>query len=354
MIRSIDLLERPVRLRLPFRFGVVTLTECPQAFAVVRIELANGRGATGCAAEMMAPKWFDKSLDLTNEDNFEQLRVVLGLARDAYLGDRTPATAFGHFARHYDEQQRAAGTLGFNPLLANYGPALIDRAVLDAVCRAHALSFYTAMRANLPGLGSDHPAFANFDFMAFLSALRPATSIAARHTVGLVDAIGREDLSTPVNDGLPETLEDVVTRYGHHHFKLKLGGKVDADIARLCAIATVLERHAPSYVATLDGNEQYGNQDQLTELLARMKEIPALATMLSRIAFIEQPIHRDAALVADFRNNRLDVPLLIDELDSNLDTFIEFSRARLHRDFEQNLQGVVQVLSERRAVCRLE
>ena len=37
-VREVDLYQRPVVLRLPFRFGVVTLTECPQAFARVRIE----------------------------------------------------------------------------------------------------------------------------------------------------------------------------------------------------------------------------------------------------------------------------------------------------------------------------
>ncbi len=39
-IVSIDLLERDVRLRMPFRFGVVTLTESPQAFvrALIRLQ----------------------------------------------------------------------------------------------------------------------------------------------------------------------------------------------------------------------------------------------------------------------------------------------------------------------------
>lgn len=42
-IAEIALYERPVRLRLPFRFGVVTLTEAPQAFVRLRIELPGGR-----------------------------------------------------------------------------------------------------------------------------------------------------------------------------------------------------------------------------------------------------------------------------------------------------------------------
>lgn len=102
VVREIELFERPVVLRLPFRFGVVTLTECPQAFARARIGFADGSSSWGAAAEMMAPKWFDKNLAVSNEDNFNQLRDVLKMACAAYLGDGTPATAFGHFARHYE------------------------------------------------------------------------------------------------------------------------------------------------------------------------------------------------------------------------------------------------------------
>ena len=86
-LREIELYERPVVLRLPFRFGVVTLTHSPQAFARARIEFGDGASAWGAAAEMMAPKWFDKNLQLSNEDNFDQLRDVLRMARAAYLSD---------------------------------------------------------------------------------------------------------------------------------------------------------------------------------------------------------------------------------------------------------------------------
>src|SRR5207253_7920217 len=73
-IREIELYERPVHLRLPFRFGVVTLRDCPQAFVRARVEAEDGRTGWGAAAEVMAPKWFDKNLQLSNEDNFDQLR----------------------------------------------------------------------------------------------------------------------------------------------------------------------------------------------------------------------------------------------------------------------------------------
>lgn len=326
-IAAVDLFERPVRLRMPFRFGVVTLTECPQAFVRVRLALADGTHAEGGAAELMAPKWFDKDLALSNEDNFEQLRTVLRLAREAYLSDPAPATAFGHFARHHDAHARTAAARGFNPLLASYGPALLDRAVLDALCRVRGVSFYDAMRGNLPGMGPQHPQFAGLDFTGFLAGLAPAQEIAARHTVGLVDAITAADQAERVGDGLPETLEEVVQAYGHRHFKLKVGGKVEADLARLQAIAAVLDRAQHPYVATLDGNEQYEDAAGVQELVRAIRATPALARLWSSILFIEQPIARKRALQVDLARADLGKPVIVDESDGELESFVQ---ARAH------------------------
>ena len=326
-VREIELFERPVVLRLPFRFGVVTLTQCPQAFVRARIECTDGRSSWGAAAEMMAPKWFDKNLALSNEDNFDQLREVLTLARGAYLGDGTPATAFGHFARHYDGHLRAAAARGHNPLLANYGPALLDRAILDALCRSQDVSFSAAMQGNLAGIGAQRPEFGGMDFDQFLAALKPAATIEARHTVGMVDAITAADLVAPVNDGLPETLEQVVQRYGHRYFKLKVGGKLQADIDRLTAIASVLDRLSQPYFASLDGNEQYPDAAGVSELLGRMRATPALRRLNDSILFIEQPISRLHAMEVDLRSAGLDQPVIIDESDGELDTFLQ-ARAR--------------------------
>jgi hypothetical protein len=322
-VREVALHERPVTLRLPFRFGVVTLTECPQAFARVRIELADGRSTWGGAAELMAPKWFDKNLALSNDDNFGQLRSVLHRAREAYLGDASADTAFGHFARHHDAHQAACAARGYNPLLASYGPALVDRAILDALCRVQGVSFDAAMRGNLAGIDARHAQFTGFDWAGFLGALKgPADTIAARHTVGLVDAITDADVTQPVNDGLPESLQQVVARYGHRHFKLKVGGKVNDDVARLSAIASVLDRIEGDIVVSLDGNEQYDSAEGVAELLARMQGLPALQRLWRAIAFIEQPIHRKSALATDVRAIAAIKPVIVDESDGELDAFV--------------------------------
>ena len=322
-VREVRLYERPVRLRMPFRFGVVTLREAPQGFVRVRIEDLAGRSAWGASAELLAPKWFDKNLALTNEDNFEQLRLALQLAAEAYTGDATPRTAFGHFAAHYSGLIEAGAKRGLNKLTANFGPAQVDRAVLDALCRMEGCSFYDAVRANLPGVDAsvlpDTRDLAGFDMPRFLWGLAPAASVAARHTVGLVDVIAGHPKQ--VNDGLPESLEEVVAAYGHTYFKLKVGGDPDADLKRLAEIAAVLDRTEKPYVVSLDGNEQYDDLGALQALWRKMTEAPALKRLVASILFIEQPITRAHALDADVSVLSAIKPVIVDESDDGLDVF---------------------------------
>src|SRR5207237_3167718 len=131
-VLEIQLFERGVHLRMPFRFGIVTLTQAPQAFVRARVRLENGVEGEGAAAELRAPKWFDKNPALSNEANFEQLRTALRLAREGYLAAGAN-TGFGHFMAHYRPQIAAGAKHGLNRLTACFGPALIDRALLDAL-----------------------------------------------------------------------------------------------------------------------------------------------------------------------------------------------------------------------------
>ena len=322
-IAEIELLEAPVVLRMPFRFGIVTLRECFQAFVRVRIETLNGKSAWGATAEMIAPKWFDKNPSLTDDENFEQERDVLRIARQAYLSDSSADTAFGHFIRHHDSHLKFCASKGYNPLLASYGNALIDKAVLDALCRERNMSFYQVMQSNSLGMDNRHPQFDGINFSSFLNDLSPSTHIHARHTVGMVDAITADDITEPVNDGLPETLEQVVTHYGHRYYKLKVCGQLDKDIARLTDIASVLDQIKEPYFASLDGNEQYKNAEEVAELLSAMRATPALNRMVNSIMFVEQPISRAHALDTDLSHMALGLPVIMDESDGTLDAFVQ-------------------------------
>src|SRR5687767_5634959 len=305
-LASIDFLERDVKLRMPFRFGVVTLTESPQVFVRCRIRAEDDREAEGAAAELLAPKWFDKNPALSNEDNYEQLRDSLRKAREHHLAHGME-TAWRHSQPAQLPPRRG--------LVENYGPALLDRAILDALCRLLGISFYAAIQKNVVGAET----FEGLDLPAVFAKLTPGKAISARHTVGLVDPITAADQKERVNDGLPETLEEVVARYGQRWFKLKVGGDAKADVERLSAIAAVLDRIGEPYHASLDGNEQYEDMEGVAELWSKMKAEPRLKRMVESIIFIEQPVKRQKALERKIAG--IDKPVIIDESDDALDAF---------------------------------
>jgi hypothetical protein len=322
-VLGVEAFEQPFRLRMPFRFGVITLREGRQATVRVQLRLDDGREGFGYAAEMLAAKWFDKNPALTDVENYDELRKAIEIAADAYR-QAPPSTPFDLFADNYRYQMRAGRGLELPPLVASYGNALLDRAVLDGVCRLFGVSFWTAMRSNVAGMTA-HPVVPDlgaFDFNAFLAGLEPVTSIEARHTVGLVDPITAADQppGTRVDDGLPETLEEVVAAYGQRCFKLKVGGEVRADLDRLVKIAGVLDGIAGLHV-TLDGNEQYDDVESVIELWSAMESEPRLQKLCAATLFIEQPIKRQVALARSVALLARLRPVIIDESDGELDAF---------------------------------
>jgi hypothetical protein len=329
VIREIRFFEREVRLRLPFRFGVVTLTHCPQVYVSVTLEFENAKYVQGCAAEMMVPKWFDKSKELSNEDNFNQLRKSLIITRDAYQSDRTLKNTWQYFSHYYTGIIKEGENNQLNHLTSNYGPALIDRALIDALCHFLGISFYDAIHSNQIGLNqNDLPQFADlkdFNINKFLSALSCKTHISARHTVGLIDALDETDLNSEHNlrpdDNLPITLQQVVKTYGHKYYKIKVSGDLTGDINRLKRITPIIQDIANE--VTLDGNEQYSDPAAFLEFLHVFKATPSLEKLFKKVIFIEQPLHRDVTMHSNVANISKHKPLLIDESDSDLDSYVK-------------------------------
>ena len=323
-LKAADLFERDVKLRLPFRFGVITMTEATQAVARVRVALPDGRSATGVAAETLAPKWFDKNPALSDEQNIEQLRRAIAIAAELYRA-REAATCFSLYADTYKDQLARGAAADLNPLVASYGPALLDRAIIDALGRILDMSFAEMVRTNVLGMGVTAltPDLKGFELPQFLARLAPDETIQVRHTVGLVDPITASDQKPEqrVNDGLPETLEEVTRHYGCRYYKLKVGGDIAADLDRLSRIAAVLDRDIGDYQSTLDGNEQYESVDGIAELWRRMTETPSLKRLVASIIFIEQPIKRTFALSRPVGTLGRERPLIIDESDGDLDAF---------------------------------
>jgi hypothetical protein len=323
-LEEVERYERPMTMRLAFRFGVITVTGGTQAVIRARISLPDGRSSQGVAAEALAAKWFEKSPEFTDEQNLDQLRQSLDIAIDHYKACGA-ATPFDLFAGTYQEQQRKGAALRLNPLVASYGPALLDRAILDALGKITGNSFAQMISQNLPGISTTAltPDIEQVSLQRFLAALKPAESIELRHTVGLVDPLTAGD-RTPmerINDGLPETLEEVVSYYRGRYYKLKVSGDIKADLERLTKIAFVLDHRLPDYRTTLDGNEQYEDIEGIVELWRKVSETPALARLVQSTLFIEQPIKRQIALSRSVEPLAKLRPVIIDESDGELSSF---------------------------------
>lgn len=337
--------ERPVTLRLPFRFGVVTLREAPQLFIRARVRLADGREGEGVAAELLVPKWFDKSPELSNADNFNQLRRAVAIAARHMIGVGEQ-TAFGITASANAGHRAECTAAGLNGLVASFGTALIERAIIDALGRVDGVPAATLVRDNLLGIDAAlTPDLAGFDLDKFLGGVKPAGTIFARHTVGLVDAITRADTQGKrLDDGLPESLEEVIAAYGHVYFKLKVGGNADEDIERLARIATVLDRSAAPYKVTLDGNEQYEDVDAVLELWRRIGEDKRLARLKASLLLIEQPIARAQALSKPVHSLAKDIAVEIDESDSDYDVFPRARALGYHGISSKSCKGFYRAL----------
>jgi hypothetical protein len=273
-VRSIEFAERPIRFKMPFRFGAVTVEGAPQVFVHAEIEVEGHDRSMGTTAELLVPKWFNKDPALSVDQTVDQLRRSLDIARKLYLTEQRPDTAFALSATRTDAQISECSREGIPDLAAAYGPAELDKAILDALLRALGLDCFEGLRRNVVGLDARlTPDMDGAAIESFLSGRQPAATIAVRHTVGLVDPV--------------QSLGHEVSATGCRYFKLKHGGDPEQDHTRLAAIAEALAATGIDYRVTVDANEQYADIDALETLcdaLAKNWAIPAGETGSRRIA----------------------------------------------------------------------
>lgn len=338
-VREVEVFLRHIRTRMPFRYGKAEVTGQPYAHLRVRFEPE----ATGVSAAALPPLWFDKRAGLTHEDTVRDLLRSIAIAADVYKG-APAATPYQLHRTCEPEARRRATVEQMNDLTAGFGVALLDAAVIDASCRLGLRTFHRGLREDLFGIGPE--------FGAIVPPV-PLPRIAVRHTVGLSDPIYGSELLTPIRDGLPETLDDVVRTYQPHWYKIKLGGDADANLDRLRKIALVLDRDAGEYEVTLDGNEQFHDMNEVVALARRIADRPWLRNLWNRTAWIEQPVTRDESLVPDVSTalKRLSKPVIIDESDGTDDAVDRALALGYHGISAKNCKGVYRTLhSYKRAV----
>lgn len=309
-VHDISFFERPVTFARPFRFGAVVINATPQAFVRVEIEVEGKGRATGASAEFLVPKWFDKRPHLSPEETVSELRRSLLIARDIYLAHSGFETAFGLHAACIGAQVEACAREDIPPLAAAYGPAEIDKAILDALLRCAGANFFDGMKSNIAGVDARLSGdLADADVSRFLADRKRLERVAIRHTVGMDDTVEGEG-------GVADQKENAGARY----FKLKLNGDPQHDADRLTRIGKELATLPYDYRVTLDANEQYADLAALSALVDRLDREAALGPIAAKLLYIEQPMPRDITrqlpLGALARRD-----FIVDEADDSYDAF---------------------------------
>jgi len=326
-VRSIQLRVRAMRTRFPFRYGIASLEALPHLFVHAEIEL-DGEVHNGIASDGLPPKWFNKDPDSSVEQDLAtMIAVIQNSARIAPLLTSQPRSFFAwwqdlfHEVTHWCEQHE-------HPLLlAQFGASLIERAVLDALCKAHQESLHKLLKA--PTLGID---FGCIDdrladlTVADILPVSPLDKVSVRHTVGLADPLCGNDISEAdrLKDGLPQALDEVIQQYDVQYFKIKLSGQDFTDFNRLDAISSILRELRPAgYKVTLDGNENFKSIADFRRFYEALVSRESLSDLMAHVLWVEQPLHRECALLSTVKGELEsweNAPrLIIDESDAGLD-----------------------------------
>ena len=224
-----------MRTRMPFRYGITTLTAVPHLFMRVELEI-DGRRHVGLAADHLPPKWFTKNPDTAPREDIAQLLKVITAACDIARAAPASDSVFDLWHRIYQGQAAWGGGWNLPPLLSHFGTSLVERGVIDAFCRAQERHVPAGARgepASACGSACCSRSWTGREPREFLPAA-PPREVFARHTVGLTDPLTDADVTPAerVDDGLPQSLEACVRHYGLSYFKIKLWGDAARDAER--------------------------------------------------------------------------------------------------------------------------
>jgi len=336
--------------RIPFRYGKACLTRCPQ-LVVEAIIAAGGQTHAGFSGDCLPPGWFDKTPGKDFRAQIDDMLAVLQWSREVYGEEFRNATSFfPAWHRAHDRIQSRCRELGFTKLLAAFGSSLLERAVVDAMCRAARTSFAAAVRANLFGIdaGAVHLGLARLQPRDWLPN-EPLPSIFVRHTIGLGDPLTGADVpeQQQLDDGFPQTLEEYVKQCGLRYFKVKVSHDTARDMDRLRQIAAIVQGvRGDDYGLTIDGNEQYPTVSDFAELVAAMQSEPALATLWKNVLAIEQPLERNVALdparTAGIHELSQSKPVIIDESDGGLEDYAQAIERGYRGVSSKNCKGAIK------------
>jgi hypothetical protein len=351
---GLRILDYSLRLRnsftkTPFRYGNGELTACPQALVRVTVEF-NGNVSQGFAADCLPPLWFDKSADTSYSRQIDDMCETIVAAGDLVDANMSFDNALD-FSLSLSKSDRP--NLLKNELLASFGKSMLERSVIDAVCRSVGGTFGDLIVSGV--LCDDRQISLTLDSGRTVTAHvwahdKRSSSIAVRHTIGMADEIWDANVSS-MGTALQTHIRSSKLRY----FKIKIGNRGREDVDRIVQIAKCIEAEVGGqYAATVDGNEQFACFTDFLELYAQLQATPSLGKFCNNVVAIEQPISRRHGLdpsqlvgLAEFTSQ---TPVIIDESDEKWSSFAQAVEYGYTGTSSKSCKGVFKALLNRQIV----
>jgi L-alanine-DL-glutamate epimerase-like enolase superfamily enzyme len=330
--------------RLPFQYGIATMTRVPEIFIRLQVQFDPAPTA-GFSSDCLPPKWFTKIPEKPLQEELAEMLTVIQHALETAVGIEGESV-FACWQSLYSAQERWANERHIPPLLAHFGTSLVERALIDAFCRARQMTFAQAMGDNSLkiDLGKIHSALRGKAPSDFLPAA-PRRNVIVRHTVGLADPLTDRDIKERLNDCLPQSLQACARIYGLRHFKIKINGNLETDMERLEKIAETLRQAAPrDFRFSLDANEQFKSVAAFREYWQIIAHRDS--DFFNRLLFVEQPLHRDVALQPAVEKEWKAWPdrpaIIVDESDGTLDAVPTALRLGYAGASHKNCKGIIK------------
>ena len=346
-----------LKTRMPFKYGIATMTEVPMVFVRIEAEI-DGTKTAGIASDLLPPKWFTKVPEDPLEKEISDMLQVIRKALSQALGQAADS-AFDLWKLIYDGQSRWAEANNIPALLAHFGTSLVERALIEATCKAGNKTLGQALLSGSLGFepGRIHSCLEGQSASSLLPKT-PLAKVQARHTVGLGDPLNSNqiDADDRIDDTLPQSLDQCIQAYGLRHFKIKINGDIEWDLDRLKNVAKCIEQHADSdFAFSLDGNEQFQSVTAFRDHWNILHAEPELETFFDHLLFIEQPLHRDVALNESLKSEFDQWPdrpaVIIDESDATLESLPQALAIGYAGTSHKNCKGIFKGIAN---ACLLE
>ena len=329
-------------LRSPLRLSRGAITDVILASVAVDVEGSHGRRATGRGAIFLSDLWAWPADSLPHREAETVMRRLTELiCREA----PSALDGWGHpleigWALHGATPEFAARVVR-EAALPQTIPALaacvcvspFDAALHDAYGLLHDRSGYDLLGPpHLPG--DLAPYLGDLGRGVTLTqalSLQFSPRVPGCVVVGAADPLTADEVTSPIDDGLPNCMADWVAGTGAHSAKLKVAGRDPAAdaawVARafrgLCAAHVESGSRIEPWIS-VDPNESYAGPDQLMAFLARLEEIDP--SCFRALRYIEQPIPRAIGLRVNLHEAAALKPIFADESVVGIDECAALAR----------------------------